>query len=132
MVFRHLLTVQPQSIENTLTRMFVEAKRHQPSVLYIPSILEWSRVLPESAKATFAALIESLTPSEPVLLLALHDGTVEDLVKEDDRIRSWFGYTGDHYVEIEASTLVSTLETSTIRLANPIVSRNNARPFLQP
>lgn len=87
--------------------MFVEAKRHQPSVLYIPSILEWSRVLPESAKATFAALIESLTPSEPVLILALQDGSIEDLVKEDDRVRSWFGYSGDHYVEIAPSTLVS-------------------------
>lgn len=90
--------------------MFVEAKRHQPSVLYIPSILEWSRVLPESAKATFAALIESLTPSDPVLLLALHDGTVEELAKLDYRIRSWFGYSGEHFVEIEVSTPVSTLQ----------------------
>ncbi|KAJ9097629.1 hypothetical protein QFC21_004665 [Naganishia friedmannii] len=101
----NLLGNSDGSVENILTRTFVEAKRHQPSVLYIPSILEWSRVLPESAKATFAALIESLTPSEPVLILALHDGSVEDLVKEDDRVRSWFGYSGDHYVEIAPSTI---------------------------
>jgi hypothetical protein len=89
----------------------VEAKRHQPSVLYIPSILEWSRVLPESAKAVFAALIESLTPSDPVLLLALHDGTIEELAKEDFRIRSWFGYSGDHFVEIDMSTEVSLVSS---------------------
>ncbi|KAJ9123951.1 hypothetical protein QFC22_000742 [Naganishia vaughanmartiniae] len=101
----NLLGSSDGSVENILTRMFVEAKRHQPSVLYIPSVLEWSRVLPESAKATFAALIESLTPSEPVLILALHDGSIEDLAKEDDRVKSWFGYSGDHYVEIAPSTI---------------------------
>jgi hypothetical protein len=111
--------------------MFVEAKRHQPSVLYIPSILEWSRVLPESAKATFAALMESLTPSEPVLILALHDGSVEDLVKEDDRVKSWFGYSGDHYVEIAPSNIVSLSEIS-FRAAPDVDdswNRNNGMHF---
>lgn len=125
---RSLLIVS-QSIENTLTRMFVEAKRHQPSVLYIPAILEWSRVLPESAKATFAALMDGLTPSDPVLLLALHDGPVEELAEEDARVKSWFGYTGEHYVGIEPSTLVS--EAAANNTLADGSNRNNEPPSLQ-
>ncbi len=74
---------------------FVEAKRHQPSVLYIPSLLEWSTHLAESTLAMFATLLDSLSTSEPVLVFAFVDGNVEDLPVG---VRDWFGKTDDNEV----------------------------------
>lgn len=86
------------SPEQTMVQMFVEAKRHQPSILYIPALVEWSLVLTDSAKATFGALLDSLTPEEPVMLVALVDGEVNDVPAD---VRSWFGYTGTNCIELE-------------------------------
>lgn len=84
--------------------MFVEAKRHQPSVLYIPSLIEWSNTLAETSRATVGALLDSLGASEPVLLLALVDGDLDDVPYD---VRSWFGYTGNNAIFLDKPTLVS-------------------------
>lgn len=80
-----------------LVQMFIEAKRHQPSVLFIPSLLEWASVMTDTAKATFGALLDSLTPSEPVLVLALLKGDVADIPAD---IKEWFGFMGGNYIEL--------------------------------
>lgn len=85
------------SIEQAMVQMFVEAKRHQPSILYIPALIEWSLVLTETAKATFAALLDSLTPEEPVMVVALVDGDLDGIPAD---VRSWFGYSGDNFIEL--------------------------------
>jgi SpoVK/Ycf46/Vps4 family AAA+-type ATPase len=92
-----------QTVETAIVQMFVEAKRHQPSVLYIPSLVEWSNTLAETSRATVGALLDSLGSSEPVLLLALVDG---DLAEVPYDVRSWFGYTGDNAIHLDKPSLV--------------------------
>jgi SpoVK/Ycf46/Vps4 family AAA+-type ATPase len=87
-----------------LVQMFVEAKRHQPSVLYIPALSQWSTVLTPTAKATFGTLLDSLTPSEPVIVIAFMD---EPLVTLDHEITSWFGRMGDNLIGLQAPDIVS-------------------------
>ena len=88
-----------------LVQMFVEAKRHQPSVLYIPALSQWSAVLSPTAKATFGTLLDSLTPSEPVIIIAFMDEPVTEL---DPEILAWFGRMGDNLVELHSPDDVCT------------------------
>ncbi len=85
------------TLETAIVQMFVEAKRHQPSVLYIPSILDWAAIMPDTAKITFSALLDSLTPTEPVLVLALLEGKVEDIPPQ---IRQWFGVASENLYQL--------------------------------
>jgi hypothetical protein len=80
-----------------LVQMFVEAKRHQPSVLYIPGLSQWASVLSSSAKATFTTLLDSLTPSEPVIIIAFMD---EPLNMLDEDIKNSFGRMGKNLIEL--------------------------------
>lgn len=98
-----------QTIETMLVQMFVEAKRHQPSVLYIPALSQWSAVLTPTAKATFGTLLDSLTPSEPVIVIAFME---EPLLKLDDDIKTWFGRMGDNLIELHTPDIVSCRDKS--------------------
>jgi SpoVK/Ycf46/Vps4 family AAA+-type ATPase len=82
-----------------LVQMFVEAKRHQPSVLYIPALSQWSAILTPTAKATFCTLLDSLTPSEPVIIIAFMDEPIAEL---DPEIHAWFGRMGDNLIELHS------------------------------
>jgi SpoVK/Ycf46/Vps4 family AAA+-type ATPase len=93
----HAAPLFRQSIETMLVQMFVEAKRHQPSVLYIPALNQWSAVLTPTAKATFGALLDSLTPAEPIIVIAFMDEPVDEL---DADVRDWFGRMNDNCIEL--------------------------------
>lgn len=84
-------------------QLFVEAKRHKPSVLYIPSLAQWSATMSEVARSTVKSLLDSLAPSDPVLLLAVVDGKLETLPKD---VKAWFGYSKQNRVALTQSTSV--------------------------
>ncbi|ORY30784.1 hypothetical protein BCR39DRAFT_528294 [Naematelia encephala] len=77
-----------RTTEAALVQLFVEAKRHQPSVLFIPSLSTWAMTVSDSARTTFKALLDSVSSSDPVLLLAMNDGELGDLPRD---VRAWFG-----------------------------------------
>lgn len=77
--------------------MFIEAKRHQPSILYIPGLSTWASVLASSALATFGALLDSLTPAEPVIVIGVMEESPFTL---DPVVQQWFGRNGENFVEI--------------------------------
>jgi hypothetical protein len=92
-----------QTVEAALVQLFVEAKRHQPSIIYIPSLAVWSNTLSESARATFRALLDGIPPSDPVLVLGIAEN---DELPFD--VRSWFGWQAKGKVELSPPTEVST------------------------
>lgn len=100
---------QCQTVETMLVQMFVEAKRHQPSVLYIPGLTQWAAALSPTARATFSTLLDSLTPSEPVIIIALMD---EPLTELDDDLSSWFGRMGENLIGLRPPSQVRYLVTS--------------------
>ena len=69
-------------------QLFVEAKRHQPSIIYIPSLLGFCAAASDTAKITVKAMLESLSPTDPILLLAVVDAMFNSLPSD---VRSWFG-----------------------------------------
>lgn len=71
--------------EATIIQMFLEARRNQPSILFIPTLEIWLRSVPESAKSTLEGLLRSLSSSERVLLLGLCE--VDEDNEEDDELK---------------------------------------------
>ncbi|KAH8115640.1 AAA-domain-containing protein [Phellopilus nigrolimitatus] len=90
-----LLGDSTRTIEAGIVQLFIEAKRHQPSVVHIPSLLGWCAAVSETARTTVKAMLDTLSPSEPVLLLAVVDGPLSSLPRD---VRSWFGVTKDNRV----------------------------------
>jgi SpoVK/Ycf46/Vps4 family AAA+-type ATPase len=77
-----------RTIEAGLVQLFVEAKRHQPSVIFIPSLIQWSAAISDTARSTLKALLDGVPASDPILILALVDGELRDLPRD---VRGWFG-----------------------------------------
>lgn len=101
-LLRHpYLTVCLQTPEAAIVQLFVEAKRHQPSVLYIPSLVGWCAAVTETARTTVRAMLDSLSTTDPVLLLAVVDGPFSQLPKD---VRQWFGPTRENRVALTAPT----------------------------
>ncbi|SPO30592.1 related to YTA7 - 26S proteasome subunit [Ustilago trichophora] len=92
-----LLGDSARTPEAAIIQLFVEAKRHKPSVLYIPGIVHWSRSVSESVKTTFKALLDGLTDADPVMLLGIAEAPLDEL---DEEVHSWFDFLDDDVVEI--------------------------------
>ncbi|KAH9941140.1 AAA-domain-containing protein [Epithele typhae] len=96
-----LLSDATRSPEAAIVQLFVEAKRHQPSVVYIPSLIGWCSAVTETARTTVRAMLDTLAPTDPVLLLAVVDGAFTDLPRD---VRQWFGSTRENRVALVAPT----------------------------
>ncbi|KAG9317030.1 AAA-domain-containing protein [Chiua virens] len=90
-----------RTVEAAIVQLFVEAKRHQPSVIYIPSLLGWCTAVHETARSTVRAMLDSLSPTDPILLLAVVDESFFSLPYD---VRSWFGITRDSRLTLPVPT----------------------------
>src|SRR4051794_25408641 len=88
-----------QTPEATVVQLFIEAKRHAPSIIYIPSLNALCGALPESCRALVGDSLDSLEPHEPILLLAVMTGSFKSLPRD---VRQWFGKAGDSRVAFKA------------------------------
>ncbi|XP_076006471.1 ATPase family AAA domain-containing protein 2 [Genypterus blacodes] len=68
--------------EETCARIFVEAKRTSPSILYIPHIGQWWETVGPALRATFLSLLYSIPAFSPILLLATCNLHYEQLTLE--------------------------------------------------
>lgn len=92
-----MLTCPFQTVEAAIVQLFVEAKRHKPSVVYIPSLVGWCAAVSETSRSTVRAMLDTLAPTDPVLLLAVVDGSFSSLPRD---VRAWFGPTRENRVEV--------------------------------
>lgn len=74
--------------ELVIVQSFIEARRHQPSIIFIPNIDVWFQIVPHTAQATFISLLRNLKNNEKILLLGIADTDFENL---DSSIRTLFG-----------------------------------------
>ncbi|KAG0150225.1 hypothetical protein CROQUDRAFT_652646 [Cronartium quercuum f. sp. fusiforme G11] len=79
-------------------QIFNEAKRHKPSVIYIPSLHNWDMPLLEGVRPTIGSLLDELKSSDPILLLGVVDCPFEQLPRS---LRSWFGITQTNRIVLE-------------------------------
>nr|ODN92346.1 ATPase [Cryptococcus depauperatus CBS 7855] len=97
-----LLSDPTRSVEAAIVQLFVEAKRHQPSVIFIPSLSQWASNIPDLARSTFEALLNSVPPSDPILLLGMIDGPINELPGD---VRAWFGFAPENKIELDLPTV---------------------------
>ncbi|KAA1479104.1 AAA-domain-containing protein [Dentipellis sp. KUC8613] len=83
--------------EAAIVQLFVEAKRHQPSIIYIPSLIAWCAAVSETTRTTVQSMLNTLAPTDPVLLLAVVEGSFMSLPRD---VRSWFGPSRENRIEI--------------------------------
>lgn len=81
----------------------MEAKRNQPSVIYIPSLTGWCAAVTETARSTVRAMLDTVAPTDPILLLAVIDGSFTELPRD---VRAWFGPTRENRVRLASPTAV--------------------------
>lgn len=65
--------------ELCIVQTFIEARRHQPSIIFIPNIDTWFDVMTHSAKATLAGLLRNLKSNEKILLLGMAERQFHEL-----------------------------------------------------
>ncbi|KAK4055288.1 TAT-binding protein-like protein 7, AAA ATPase [Microbotryomycetes sp. JL201] len=92
-----LVADSTRTMEAACVQLFVEAKRHKPSILFIPSLITWCHSVGESVKSTIKGLLDGLDPSDPILLLAVVDGPLSEVPGD---VRSWFGFVKGNRVAI--------------------------------
>lgn len=90
--------------EASVVQLFVEAKRHKPSVIFIPGLIHWANSVSETVRSTTKALLDELAPSDPILLLAIAEAPLSKLPPD---VARWFGYLTDNKVE---ATLPDVIE----------------------
>lgn len=88
-------------MEAAIVQLFIEAKRNQPSVIYIPSLTGWCATVSETARATVRSMLDSLAPTDPILLLAVAEGSFTSLPPD---VRAWFGIVHDNRISFAGPT----------------------------
>jgi SpoVK/Ycf46/Vps4 family AAA+-type ATPase len=86
-----------RSVENAIIQSFVEARRHKPSIIFIPNIDIWYDTVPDSSKSTLAGLLRSISSNERILLLGVSDKPYDEL---DHDLKLLFGMSDSNYVKL--------------------------------
>ncbi|KAM6489275.1 AAA domain containing protein [Amanita muscaria] len=97
-----LMSDSTRTVEAAIVQLFVEAKRHQPSVIYIPSLAGWCAAIEERSRSTVRAMLDTLAPTDPILLLAVVDGEFSTLPRD---VKAWFGPTKNNRVTLSSPTV---------------------------
>lgn len=78
-----LVAESNRSLDAAIVQGFVEARKRQPSIIFIPNIDIWARSVPQSVLSTLATLIRSLKSKEKILLLGIADSPSDELNFDD-------------------------------------------------
>ncbi|WVQ94294.1 hypothetical protein IAU59_001373 [Kwoniella sp. CBS 9459] len=86
-----------RSVEAAVIQIIVEAKRHQPSIIFVPALSAWAATISDTARSTVRALLDSIPPSDPILVLGVSDTHVDELPGD---VRALFGFAPDNKIEL--------------------------------
>lgn len=92
-----------RSPEAAIVQLFNEARRHKPSVIYIPNVDIWYSTVSESVIKLLTGLLRSLPPNEAVLLLGIMelDPGKDDPTPDPHLVKDLFGFSPESHVKLE-------------------------------
>lgn len=85
--------------------MFIEVKRHKPSVIYIPNVDNWSSALGAAAMTALVNMLKTVPPTDPILVLATAECEENEIEREI--LKNLFGYSKKNRMEIARPNAVS-------------------------
>jgi ATPase family AAA domain-containing protein 2 len=121
-------------------QLFVEVKRHKPSVIYIPNVDVWWETMSPAALSIFLGLLRSIPPTEPILIF----GTIESEPGEVDArmLKELFGYSRKNQFELPRpdkpsryeffSTVISNIRKAPIDFPDPTNRKKRELEILVP
>ncbi|KAG0134510.1 P-loop containing nucleoside triphosphate hydrolase protein [Tuber indicum] len=80
-----------RSVETAIVQLFVEVKRHKPSVVFIPDVDTWYSSIGQQGLITFKGLLRSIPANDPVLLLGVTNSELDDL--DPTLLHDLFGFS---------------------------------------
>lgn len=86
-------------------QLFTEARRHKPSVIYIPNVDTWYGTLGKPVISTFLGLLRTLAPTDPILLLGIVECDEQDI--DPEMIKDFFCVSTRNQYEIPRPLMVS-------------------------
>ncbi|CCH41644.1 putative TAT-binding protein [Wickerhamomyces ciferrii] len=86
--------------ETAIIQSFIEARRHQPSIIFIPNVDIWYYAVSDSSKATLSGLLRSVSSNEKILLLGLSETPFEEL---DLGLKNLFGLAEANHINLGKS-----------------------------
>ncbi|WWC57746.1 uncharacterized protein I303_100280 [Kwoniella dejecticola CBS 10117] len=90
-----------RSVEAAVVQLIIEAKRHQPSIIFVPSLSTWSTTIADTARATIKTLLDGIAPSDPILVLGISDAPIDELPLD---VRGLFGFGPENRIGLELPT----------------------------
>ncbi|EDO16503.1 hypothetical protein Kpol_513p19 [Vanderwaltozyma polyspora DSM 70294] len=79
-----LVSDSSRSIESAVVQSFIEARKRQPSIVYIPNIDIWAKSVPANVILLLSTLFRSLQGNEKVLLLGLAEcGDTDEITTQE-------------------------------------------------
>ncbi|ORY70114.1 uncharacterized protein BCR38DRAFT_481258 [Pseudomassariella vexata] len=87
-----------RSVEQVLVGLFTEVKRQKPSVIFIPNVDTWYSTLEGPALTAFLALLRSIKPTDPIMVLATAETKADKISMELKR--DLFGFSSKNSTEI--------------------------------
>jgi len=99
-----LVLTSVQSAEAAVVQLFNEARRHKPSVIYIPNVDIWYATVSDSVIRLLTGLLRTLAPNEPVLLLGIMELDPSESKPNSDLVRDLFSFSSQSHVKLEGPT----------------------------
>ncbi|KAK8139131.1 Tat-binding 7 [Apiospora sp. TS-2023a] len=84
--------------EQVIVALFTEVRRQKPSVIYIPNVDTWYHAMEGPPITVFLAMLRSIQPTEPILVLGTADCDLESL--DAGLRRDLFGFSKGNCIEI--------------------------------
>ena len=82
-------------------QLFKEAKRHKPSIIFIPDVDVWYMTMSDIAKNTFLSMLRKLPPNDPVLVLGILELPVEEEKPDPILLKDLFGFSKDNIYSLQ-------------------------------
>ncbi|KAJ5246998.1 hypothetical protein N7468_001981 [Penicillium chermesinum] len=122
-----LLSDSARSPEATVIQLFAEVQRHKPSVIYIPNIQSWANTVGPAVITTFLGLLQSLPPTDPILLLGVLESSEDEV--DAGLLKKMFGYSQKNVFDVSApghaarkeyfNQLIEYIKTSPAQFPDP-------------
>ncbi|EPX72301.1 ATPase with bromodomain protein [Schizosaccharomyces octosporus yFS286] len=99
-----LLMDSEVSLNSSLINIFASARQQSPSIIFVNNVEQWPVLFSQNFLDIFSLLLNSLIPTEPVMLIGVANTTYNDL---PEVVRSWFPSNSSEHFKLSLPSYAS-------------------------